>query len=186
MTITIYRDSSEQQRARRVVSAHVPEVVVGDQSGQLLAGHGPGQVEPLGPGAAQAAEDGELLLGLDALGGDLEAERVGHGHDRGDERGVVGVGAEPVDERSVDLHGVDREPLEVAERRVAGAEVVDRQVDAERLEVGEGLLEVVDVLHEHALGQLEAEVAGAHAGAIEDISDDRRRCRARAAGAPRG
>ena len=37
-----------------------------------------------------------------------------------------------IDERPVDLHGVDGEPAQVGERRVAGAEVVDRELDAER------------------------------------------------------
>ena len=39
-----------------------------------------------------------------------------------------------VDERLVDLQDVEREALQVAERRVAGAEIVDRQPHAQRLE----------------------------------------------------
>ena len=39
------------------------------------------------------------------------------------------------------------------------------------LEAGERPLEVVDVLHEHALGQLQAEVPGSHSGAVQDVSD---------------
>ena len=40
-----------------------------------------------------------------------------------------------LDERLGDLEDVDREALQVAQRRVAGAEVVDREPDAERLEL---------------------------------------------------
>ena len=86
------------------------------------------------------------------------------------------IGAEAVDEDPVDLDPVDGEALEVAERRVARSEVVDREVDAERLETRKGSPEVVDVLHEDALGQLEAEIAGAHPGALQDIGDQARRC----------
>src|SRR5438105_1996333 len=44
-----------------------------------------------------------------------------------DDGAVGGVRTEPGDEAPVDLEGVDREAFEVAERGVAGAEVVDRQ-----------------------------------------------------------
>jgi hypothetical protein len=47
----------------------------------------------LRPLAREPSETGELILGLHALGGDLEAEGVG---DRGNERGVVRVSAETV------------------------------------------------------------------------------------------
>ena len=86
----------------------------------------------LGLVAVERDQRDELLLGLDAFGGDAQAERVGQTDDRRDDRGVAGIGAEAAHERTVDLHGVDREPLQVAERGVAGAEVVDRELHAER------------------------------------------------------
>ena len=70
----------------------------------------------------------ELLLGLDALGRDPQPERVSETDHGGHDRGVAGIRAEAAHERAVDLHRVDREALEVAERRVAGAEVVDREL----------------------------------------------------------
>ena len=70
---------------------------------------------------------------LDAFGDRLQAERVGEAHDGGDDGAVVRVAAsvEAVDEGAVDLQQVDREAPQVAERRVAGAEVVDRELHAE-------------------------------------------------------
>src|SRR6266481_7923709 len=50
-------------------------------------------------------------------------------------------------ERPVDLQAVDRQPREVAEARVAGAEVVHRDLHPERLELpedGNRFLAVVD------------------------------------------
>ena len=41
------------------------------------------------------------------------------------------------DEDAVDLHHVDREPLQVAERRVAGSEVVECEHHADLLEIAE-------------------------------------------------
>ena len=82
--------------------------------------------------ATERAELGELLRRLDSLGDRAQAERVGEAHDRGADRGVLGLAPEPVDERPVDLQRLDREPLQVRHRRVAGAEVVDAEVHAER------------------------------------------------------
>jgi hypothetical protein len=52
-------------------------------------------------------------------------------HDRVDEPRRVGVGGDRGDERAAELQLVDREPPDVAERGVAGAEVVDREPDPE-------------------------------------------------------
>ena len=82
------------------------------------------------------------------------------------------IGTEAVDERPVNFDGVEREALQVAERRIADAEVVDRQIEPERLETCEGPLEVVDVLHEDALGQLEAKVGGIDTSASQDVGDE--------------
>ena len=93
--------------------------------------HRAGEVEALRPRHAEALETRQLLAGLDTFGRDLEVEGARHRDDGRNQRRVVRIGSEPVDEDAVDLDAVDREQLEIAERRVAGAEVVDRQVDPE-------------------------------------------------------
>ena len=75
--------------------------------------------------AAELAQALELDLALDALGDDLQAERAGDLDDGGDDRRVLVLGADAVDERAVDLDDVEREALQARQRRVAGAEVVD-------------------------------------------------------------
>src|SRR3712207_8708535 len=52
------------------------------------------------------------------------------------DRAVVARLADAVDERAVDLQLVDREALEVAQRGVARAEVVEDQPHAQLLEAG--------------------------------------------------
>src|SRR5207237_10524651 len=113
-----------------------------------------GEVEPLGEGAVQHAEDVKLFLSLHALGDDVDPQPPSHGEDPGDDGGVVIVGAEAVDEASVDLEHVDGEPLEVAERRVAGAEVVDGELPAEGLETEQRLPGAAAASTKHAPGQL--------------------------------
>src|SRR4051812_3108212 len=72
--------------------------------------------------AAERDQLDELRLVLDSLGDDSQAERVRHADHGRDDRVVAGVAAEAVDERPVDLHGVDGEALQVRERRVASTE----------------------------------------------------------------
>ena len=59
--------------------------------------------------------------------------------DRAGDRRLALVEADPRDERAVDLEHVDRERGEVAQRGVAGAEVVDGEPDAELLELAHPL-----------------------------------------------
>ena len=89
------------------------------------------EVVALAEVAAECPELGELVGGLDALGGDREAERVAELHDGRHDRGAFGVAAEALDERAVDLQRVHRERTEIRERRLAGAEVVDADAHAE-------------------------------------------------------
>src|SRR6185437_370847 len=81
--------------------------------------------------AGVRAQERELLGGFHALGHHLELQRVRHGDDGGCDRGVVRIGGDVADEFLVDLERVDGQPLEVSERRVAGAEVVDGQAGAD-------------------------------------------------------
>src|SRR5436305_4029194 len=88
------------------------------------------EVEALAEPALEPAQQVRLLGALDAFGDDVEAERRGEPQDRVDERRISRPGADPVDERLRDLQLVEREIAQVAEGRVAGAEIVERQADA--------------------------------------------------------
>ena len=87
--------------------------------------------------------------------------------DRAGQRRPLGAERDFLDERLGDLEDVDREPLEIAERRVAGAEVVDREPHAQLLELLESLQHGVGLLHQHALGDLQDHRGGIHARAGE-------------------
>ena len=116
-------------------------LAVGHPGRQLVRRLRPAQVVALRDVAAELGQAVPDLLRLDALGDDLEPEVAAEVDRRAHDRGVVLVAGHVHDERLVDLDLVDRQPLEVAERRVAGAEVVDREPHAERrqpLEHGRG------------------------------------------------
>ena len=92
----------------------------------VCVAHGRREQEALAERATELAERGELFVAFDAFGDRAEAELVTESHDRAGEAWLVGR-AEQFDERPVDLQAVDGEAMEVAERRVAGAEVVERE-----------------------------------------------------------
>ncbi len=112
-----------------------------------------------------------LGVGLDALGDGLQVQRARHLDDGLHDGAVVGVGVDVAHEGLVDLERVQREALEVAQRRVAGAEVVQRQPHA---------LRVQRVHHRDggrrvggdALGQLELEVLRRQAGVAQRARHD--------------
>ena len=65
--------------------------------------------------------------------------------------------------------------MQVCKRRVAGAEVVERELDAARLECVQLQLDALTGRDEHALGQLEGQQVGRQCRAVErdlDVLDE--------------
>ncbi len=99
---------------------------------------------------------------------------------------VATVGAQAVDERAIDLDRVERQAGQVGERRVAHAEVVEHEADAERFERVEGVVERVEVTQHRALGDLEAEADRVQAAGLERAQHELGQLAAARSGAPRG
>ena len=74
-------------------------------------------------------------------------------------------------ERFVDLQPRNRERLQRTEAGIAGAEVVDRQLNAEALQSFHGVDRLRHVLHDQAFGQFKLEILGFQA-AILQCADD--------------
>src|SRR5258708_6862857 len=110
--------------------------------------------------ATQFLEQRMLLGGLNALGDHPQAEASRQGDGRIDDSHVVAAVAYAANERSVQFQRVHGKALEIVESRIAGAEVVDGETDAQgaqRLEHGLG----VGVLADHdALGDFQLEARG--------------------------
>ena len=79
--------------------------------------------------AAGGSEQGFLFLGLHPFRNHLHIELVRHHDDGLAQCHVVGTGRQVADEGLVDLEVVDVEFLEVGQRRVAGTEIIDRNLD---------------------------------------------------------
>ena len=110
-----------------------------------------------------------------ALGRDGQPKAAAQLDGRADDRLVLGVRVHVDDERLVDLDLVDLELLELGQRGVAGAEVVDRAPDAHCMERAEDLARALDVGDDLALGYLELEAVGWKLPAVEQPQDARRK-----------
>ena len=125
-----------------------------DQS--LLGGEGAGEDKALHLRAAELADQGQLLMGLRAFRGRVHAEALCQRDDGADDRGVPGAGGcGAPDEALVDLDLVERRLAEVAEARAVGAEIVEDEADAGRLQACEGRVGGLALGLEHGLGDLE-------------------------------
>ncbi len=78
------------------------------------------------------------------------------------------------DEFAVDLDLVERQRAERAEPRIAGAEIVDRELHAHRAQVLEDAAAMVGIAGRDAFGQLDLERAGAELMALQRALDQDR------------
>src|SRR5690606_26459379 len=100
----------------------------------------------------------DLELGLGALGGRRHAETVGERDDGADDRDRFGRALRRADdEGAVDLDRRELRLPEIAERRIAGAEIVEAEPDSEREELVEQLRRAAAVAQENAFRHLDFE-----------------------------
>ena len=127
---------------------------------------------------AQAAHRIQLIVRLDPFGRGQHAQRIRQPHDRGDDRGVaVGRIGDAADEGLVDLDLVERRVLQIAERGIAGAEIVQRQADAQHLERGEDFLGGGAIAHHHRFGQFDFQPFGRQAAVGQRLGHGRGKAR---------
>ena len=99
------------------------------------------------------------------------AQRRGELTDGPHHTGAVVVDVAAGGERVVDLHDRNRQRQQLAERRVARAEVVDGEADPGRTETTEGVRHLVDVGEAVALGQFDDEMLRGQAVARHQLAD---------------
>src|SRR3569833_1363067 len=141
---------------------HADDVACLDRSGEQIA---------LAGAAAHLHESARLAFGLHALRGDVYAQGVRQGQDGTDDRCVVGVLLNAAYEAAIYLERVHREALQVGERGVAGAEVVDSDANPELLETKDGELAGRSIRHSDALSDLQLKHVGGRAGFPQDALD---------------
>ena len=88
--------------------------------------------------------------------------------DRVDDRAAGGVAIHLLHELAIDLERVERHPLQLAERRIAGAEVVHVDEHAHGAQPRHGVDGLGGVLHGRGLGDLQAQALRRQARLLED------------------
>ena len=104
--------------------------------------------------AAELFEIRGLFFGFHALGDESHAQLTGQSDDRVADPAVLALCPHACDERLVQLEDVHRIPLQEAQRRVAGAEVVQVDGDGKLAQPGEVVVDDFGVVEERALGRL--------------------------------
>src|SRR5437764_15196637 len=108
---------------------------------------------------AFAAQDRGLAGGLDTFGDSMESEAFGEPQQMTEEHLVVGAAAEVADKGAVDLDRVDRQRLQMPQRGMPGAEIVERDTAtglAQRADKTGGFFDVVE---RRGLGDLDDDAA---------------------------
>ena len=82
-----------------------------------------------------------------------------------------GRGAGFADEAAVDLQLVEHRLVQIADRRIAGAEIVERDADAERAQALQHVERGAVVAEEHAFGDFELEPVAGQLVAAERLAD---------------
>ncbi|EKD39902.1 MAG: hypothetical protein ACD_75C00256G0002 [uncultured bacterium] len=141
------------------------------QEFDFRGGQRPAEVEPLHLVAAMAPKIAELPFGLDALGDNLEVEVMAEGDDGLGDRRTAWVVGHLADKGDVHFQFVEGKPLEVAEAGIAGAEIVDGKVHPQPLQVVQHGGGTLHVPHDHALDDLQFQVARLKAAVPQNIRD---------------
>src|SRR4029079_3426494 len=121
---------------------------------------------------AKLAQALPLFLCLDSFRNNLQPKDSAEPYHRFSKRRFrVALTVQACDERPVHLETVDREPLEICERRISGPEVVDRQSNSKRLECMQSLERRAIVVNQHRLRHFENEIVRRQSGFLERRRD---------------
>ena len=121
--------------------------------------------------AADRPQERRVLGRLDPLGDDLLAKFMCQRHDGADDDRIAVAFAARLDQGLVDLDRVEGKTVQVGERGITGAEIVERQMDAGFLEEIEDVRGLLRVLHDERFGDLEAQRFALNGGGADEMPD---------------
>lgn len=118
-----------------------------------------------------ACEECLLRRSLHAFGDDGELHAVAEGDDGAHDGCIVRVVGQAAHEGLVDFEEVQGQAFEVAEGRVAGAEIIDRQLDAQALELVQHRERFFGLAHDEVFGDFQLQAAGFEAVIVQQLFD---------------
>src|SRR5574337_1554243 len=95
------------------------------------------------------------MLHFDSFSNHLEIQAIGQGNNMCDDFPIPTVGGKFVDKTAVDLERTDRKELQVAQRRMPGAEIINMDLYSHVSEPVHSLYGRINVLHDHTLGNFQ-------------------------------
>src|SRR5581483_7872012 len=104
-------------------------------------------------------DQSELFGGLDALDRNRQAKLGTEAGDPAEKNQRPVTGCEALEEGAVYLDLVERQAVQIAEARITGAEIVERQANPKLAELTKRLARGPGILEKHRLGDLDLEPA---------------------------
>src|SRR3954447_1518280 len=111
-----------------------------------------------------------LLIGLDAFDHHRHA-KVGTEPCNAAQQRQRPIGVDALEEGAVDLHFLQREIVQIAEARVAGAEIVQRDSDADRVQLRQHVMRQLSVAQQRGLGDFDLEAMRWQSGNLQRVTD---------------
>ncbi len=156
---------------RGALSRLIPKVTP-EKFADAQFGNGRTEKEPLRLGdGAQQIDHPQLLLSFYALDHHAHAEPAAHRGDAFDQYGRALLNAEPDSESAIDLDAVEREAQEIAETRVSGAEIVERNAKPSGAQGLERAADVATIFEKRGLSDFKVEALGRKVGGRKRVQD---------------
>src|SRR5690606_4036511 len=108
--------------------------IVGEELQAILRWERAGVIVALHFITAGTVQKAKLFKGFDAFGNDLDAQVMPNGNHRTGQRRGIWIQMYVVDETLVDFQLAERKALQVAKRRITGAEIVDGKANTQGAE----------------------------------------------------
>lgn len=142
------------------------------QPGQgLIGGQGPADVIALSVVAVQVSQQAQAGVVFHAFGRDAQAKVVGQADDRTDDGMPFGFGGGRHDEGSVYFQAVDRQLLQIGQRRIARAEIVDGNLYADVVQAFQHVEAAVGIRNDGAFGDFKLQELGIQAAIGKNVAD---------------
>ena len=113
----------------------------------------------------------DLLLGLDTLTDDVDIHFIRHVDNARKEYAFLLLNVFTGEEALIDLEHINGHTLQKRQRRISGAEVVDRYLEALLAEQSESSYRVLLIGDEHTLGKLKLDKLGVYPIAANDLDE---------------
>src|ERR1041384_4427835 len=113
--------------------------------------------------APQQPEKVALTLGFDSFSDDSEAQAMRQTNHRHDRRGVARIRRGANHERSIQLHRVDVQMFQIAQRRIASAKIINRNLDAHSSQIRQQSDRGLEVFNDGRLSDFQLNALGIEA-----------------------